>query len=258
MDLLEVIKKYNSNLDTLPYGEVIEFAQKIDGEVAAELQRLETRTEEIRKQYRLFGERFTIPSKQKKSYVEAVSQDQTTQLLIGGVKIECHIIEDYKDALRHPHKICIFKSVPNWYFIAFPELGQILPVSNIENLLHYDKDLRGTKLHYGLNKADPLETMAGSDFAVVPFTKSSWEVFNKTAKKNWSKYLHQLSIRQLSVSNKSSQRIPLHSTTGLLETVAKLKPDDMATEWSLFVQLYFILFLFRNSGAGNEHFTLTL
>ena len=173
---------------------------------------------------------------------------------VGNIKLDCYVIEDYKDTLKYPYKPCIFKNVPGWFFIAFPELGQILPVSNIESILDYRKDLKNTKIHYGLFKKNPIESTAQSDYAVIPYTSDTWDLFTKQNKNHWAKYMRQLNICQLSISNKLAQKIPVFSTVGLAEIAKNITPEDMATEWSLFVQLYFMLYLFRLT-ADKSHFT---
>lgn len=254
MELLTEIKNYNDNMEVIPYGEVIKFAESIDNRVNEEVQKLENLIQEIKTNYHKFGSKFTIPSTKKKSYADVIVKDQIVYINVSNIRLECYVIEDYKDTLKYPHKPCIFKNVPGWYFIAFPELGQILPVSNIDSILDFRKDLKNTKIHFGLFKGNPLDSMASSDYAVMPYTKDTWNLFNKSNKNNWSKYLRQLSICQLSISNKLAQKIPVFTTDGLAELAKDIQPEDMATEWSLFTQLYFMLYLFKQV-AKKEHFS---
>lgn len=253
MEFLKKLKNFVDNINTLPYGEVTNFATTIDNDVNNVVEELENMIQEIKLNYRKFGELFTIPKTIK--YSNIISKNQTLNINVNGVFVECFIISDYKDTLEHPHKLCIFRNVPNWFFIAFPELGQILPVHEVNGILEYRTDLKNTKIHYGLFKEVPLDSMCNSDYAVFPYNKDTWRQFQQQNKNNWSKYLRQLNICQLSVSNKYAQKIPIYSTNCISEIAKKTVPEDMATEWSLFVQLYFMLYLFRQK-ADSKHFSI--
>ncbi len=249
MEFLSELKKINSSIKDLPYGEVVNFAQNVSKRVEKEISELNNTIEEIKKNYIKFGELFTAPTTQ------IPSQLKIMKINVGGVCIECPVIEEYKDTLKYPYKPCVFSNVGGWFFIAFPELGQILPVSEVEGILEYKQDLKYTKIHYALYKKMPMETTLNSDFAVYPHNKQTWELFNKINKNSWSKYLKQVKICQLSASNKLTQRIPIYSTKMIGEISTMTEPESMGVEWSLFVQLYFLLYVFRQK-AKHEHFTI--
>lgn len=248
MELLNDLIKYNNSINELPYGEVIKFAENLSERYNDEINKLSKLINDINKNYKIFGEKFSIPKKKKyikKSHI-------TTDINISGIKIKCPVIYDYKDTLKYPHRPCVFLNVHEWFFIAFPELGQILPVSCVKSIFEYTLSTKNTKIHYGLFNDMPLDSIKNSGFASFPFNAATWETFNKCDKSSWSKYLSQLSINQISINNPKSQKIPLFSTTGPMNNIT---PENMAIEWSLFVQLYFILYIFRQQ-ASSEHFTL--
>ena len=183
----------------------MEFAEKIDTEVKNEIKNLQEKIDKINHYYRLFGEKFSIPKK-KKNYFQIVESDKIINRSIDGITFKCNVITNHKEALLYPHKPCVFKNVPDWYFFAFPELGQILPVKSIDTILDYRDNLKYTKMHYGLFRDIHIDSTVHSEYAVIPYTKGSWELFEKINKENWSKYLKQLNIGQLSINKKNSQK----------------------------------------------------
>ncbi len=252
MKLLEDLRKFNSNINTIPYGEVMNFAQNLTNNMNTEINKLKNLIKEIKSNYKKFGEKFTIPNTKT---IENTLQKNIVFINVSGIIIECIIIEEHTDALKYPYKPCVFSNVPGWFFIAFPELKQILPVKTVDSLFEFRTSIKNTKIHYGLFKDMPLDSTLNSNYAVLPFNKKTWDLFNNCSKKLWPKYMQQINICQLSISNDKSQKIPLFSTNGIKEASERINPENMAVEWSLFVQLYFILYLFAQSG-DNCHFSI--
>lgn len=169
---------------------------------------------------------------------------------IGNITFSCPIIQEPHQAVNHPYKPCCINGVNDWYFIAFPELRQILPVTNVESLLISLKDLRFTKLDENMFSRN-YESLKLTNFAVFPFTANMWERLQRCEKKEWPEILHQMRI------NKFNERniFPLNTTLFLRENAMKAKPSEMASQWALFVQLYFVLFLFAKV-APESHLSI--
>lgn len=246
------------NMNNIPYGEIMQFASTIDKRVVEEVKYYESCIDKIKKSYKLFSEHF-VPSHLNKlpkiKSIAPTSDFESVTRKIGNVTLNCPLIKTHKEALKFPYKPCCMADVPEWYFIAFPDLGQILPVTYIDSMFSYKQDAQHTRINFNLfNSIDPV-TLHKSNFAVFPYTNLTWNLFEKIDKKQWNNYLRQLNICHLSQDNKRGQYIALNTTNCLLESATNVKPEEMATQWSIFAQFYFILYLFRIAG-GKEHFTI--
>ena len=244
------LEHYVNNITTAQYGEVVEFAKDLDKRVSSELIRLEKEIKKIKDNSRAFAKLFIRPIKLAPE-IEIPKIDKT----FNGITISCIVIKTHDEALKYPYKPCAIIGVKDWVFFSFPELGHILPVQHIPEFLGRKPEVKNTKIHYGLFNKVPLDIIVKSDFAIYPYNKTTWDIFNKMDKSMWDKYLKQLIIRQLSTSSNTSQFIPLTGTECLTEIGGETQPEHMATTWALFVQLYFILYLFRKT-ADKTHFSI--
>jgi len=236
-----------NNIKTLPYGEIIEFAKTAKQNLIIEQNKLEMQIEINKTNFNKFIELIKEPNQQKtKNPINIIK-------LIGGVNIELPLITNILETKKYPGIPCAFAEISEWSFIYFPQLNQILPVHNIIQILTPFSKNTCTKLHYGLFKDIAIEHLNDS-FAIIPFTQQTWAKFTKIPLNNWENYLNQLNIGPLNLKNTYSQKIPIYTTTGLVDIAKTLKPEDMAVQWSLFVQLYMLLYLFKHA-SSKEHFT---
>jgi len=250
MDFLKEFNNFNNNFNEMPYKSVSEFRVKIESNYKNYVNLMKSNLLQIEKEYDSYKKNFQTTY----SEVVALPPKNTSNIIIkkiNDIEVQCYIIENYKDALKYPYQPCIFAEVENWYIFAFPELGQILPVTNIENLFEYRNNNKYSKLHYNVFTDVSLTTLQDSDYAVFPYTKIAWEKFSKINKKHWNKILRQHTISSIKLNN---NLIPLYTNNCINEISKNITPDKLSTEWSLFVQLYFILFLFRKC-AKVENFS---
>lgn len=241
-----------NNMEDLPYGEIIKFATEIDKKICEEIRQREDEIDQLKKNYHIFMNKYTVNKPQKITVKESQSIVSRT---IGGIIINCPVITNYRDAIKYPYKPCCMVDVEDWYFIAFPEIGQILPVTHIDDMFNYKQCAQYTRINFNLfNNIDPF-LLANSQFAVFPFTKSTWDIFNKIDRKKWVDYLRQINICKITQNTTHGQYFAVNSTEGLSDIVEDIKPEQMALQWGAFAQMYFILYLFKIK-AGKEHFTI--
>jgi hypothetical protein len=242
MDLLNKINHYNESLNEIPYGELSDFVLNMKRNVDTEINKLKNLIHELN----VKSEQLSLNILKKNIIVQKKQVFEKCVQTVGGVAFECIIINEISDACRYPHQPCCFRDVPQWFFFSFPEFNQILPVKHIPEFLIL-QDNKYTKLHYGILEEMPFEQIINSDFACFPFNTKTWNYFNKIPKSKWNLILTQMHVH---VSKKT---YPITSTNNLCENVKKIKPKNMPVMWAMFIQTYFILFLFRKC-ADLEHF----
>ncbi len=255
-DFSSKLKYFIDNIKTLPYGDIISFSKSLKTDMIKEEQKLLKQKEQIETQleinklnYLKFGELFVNPNATKPK----TEQQVYTVKQIGGVDVKFPLIKSINDTKKYNNIPCVISDVHNWFFIYFSELNQTLPVKNYIQILTPQVDTNTcTRMHYGLFKNIPIEEL-GDSFAVIPFNSETWSKFKNIPYAKWENYLNQLNILPLNITNKYSQKIPIYTTVGLYEIANTLKPEDMVVQWSLFVQLYMLLYIFKQC-AGKEHF----
>jgi len=228
-----LIQYYIDNVDNLSFTEVSRFSATLDARVNEHIAA-------VRKLQTEFRQRIG----QKKN-----SERNCVQRVIGGLHLEFPLIATPEETRDHPNEPCALEGVNNWLFIFFQQLDQIIPVRESFSFFTQTQSSHCTKINYGLFKDIPLEHFSPS-FAAIPFTSATWRKFQSLPTHKWENYLHQLNIDW-----RASQKLPLRETVGMKEIARTLTPEAMAPQWSLFVQLYFVLYLFRRAGSP-EHFCL--
>ena len=123
MDLAKKIENTIKEMSNMKFGDVLNFAKNLHNSVNAEIIKLEKKIFELRSLQRAFESKFL-----DKNYMNKT----TVKCQVGGIDFMCPVIDNYTDAVAYPHQPCVIQNVSYWYFIAFPELNQILPVSAIE------------------------------------------------------------------------------------------------------------------------------
>lgn len=241
MDLLNKIDRYINNLNKIPYGEVANFVSEMPRQVNQEIKQMESLILELRKKSEILS-KFIL----KQNIIQQPDMPKIKICNIGGIMFESIIIKSVSECFQNAYKPCCFPEVADWYFIAFPELGQVLPVKPMNEFLMLT-DNKNTKMHFGVFEKLPYEQLMNSNFAVFPFNKSTWDYFNKIPRTKWNTLLTQMCVRA------SKSNLPFCGTNCLFEITKKLTPNQMPVLWAMFVQLYFLLFLFRKS-ADIEHF----
>jgi hypothetical protein len=230
------------NINSKTMGEVKQFAATIDAEKNKTVEALR---EEIR----------LIEQNTQKFLVAATSlkvkqTEKSVIKTIGNVTIMCPLIAEAYEANYYPHRPCCIAGVEDWYFIAFPHLRQVLPVTFIKDpLLGPFSGTAFTRLDENMFTKKFYESLGGTNFAVIPFTVDCWKKMMMVDKKKWSTVLHQMNVCH------RRNLLAIDSTTFLAENAKRVKPCEMAPQWSLMVQLYFLLYLFAKE-APDEHFCL--
>ena len=265
---LDKLKHAVENMNTMPYGEIKLMAQNIDNDVKNEIKRLEDLIEQHKHYYKSFvksygGDQPKSPClKSDKSdkpvawpskIPPTIKELETITHKVGNIALKSPVIKSYRDAMNFPWRPCVIPEVKDWWIIAFPDLGQIIPVTYVNNIFEFKADASHTRINFNLFDNIDTSYLRQSNFAVFPYTKSTWAVFNKIDHRYWPDYLRQLNI--CNINNKKGNVVPLNSTTCLAEISAKTGPEHMAMQWSMFAQLYFILYLFRQVG-GKDHFSI--
>lgn len=239
MDLLNKINFFLTHLNDVKHGDLVNFTTGLSTLVESEIEKLETLCETLRTQSSAL-----LRSSLQKRYT--VARNEPTQMIckVGGAVFEAQKINSIHEATKYPGIPCIFADVPGWYFIHFAELGQTLPVQAVPEFMNLSSNER-TKLHYGVMQELPHEALSESTFAVIPFNRQTWNYFIRIDRKHWNGVLKQMAVRF------NPRTWPLQSTAFLAEQAPA--PEDMCVMWSTFVQLYFMLFLFKKS-ADSKHF----
>ncbi len=243
--LLNKFKEIMENIDNIPLGEIKSFAENLDIKVQTEIKKYEAEIEALKEYYHKFGQNYLVTNKMPKS---------VTVRQVGGISVTCQVITNYREALKFPHQPCVFQNVQNLFVFAFPELGQILPVQEINTLINFDNVQ--TKMHYAVYSDSPLDATINSSYAVVPLNSDIWQKFTHCPTKNWSKIMKQLHLTIPGIKS-----FPLSTTNCIKEVAPTINPEQLSAQWSMFAQMYFLFYLFRvaadsNKKINRDHFTL--
>lgn len=250
MQFTQLLEETTTNLINMPYKDVIDFAKHIDknvekakAELLEEKKKIDALLDKLQKNYTKFGELFSHPSK------VMVPTENSIIRTVGGKNIKFPLIKKINDTRKYSGIPCCFKEVPGWFFIDFPTLNQILPVkASFSFFSSYTEEMECSKINYNLFKNMPLDQL-NTDFAIIPFTAETWKKFENVPLTKWDNYLQQLNINSYSL-----KKLFIYETTGMAEVAKTILPEQMGIEWSLFVQLYFLLYIFRHT-AKTDHFT---
>lgn len=273
MNFTQLLEETTANLINLPFKDVIDFAKNIDKnvekaktELLNEKKKIDDVLERLQRNYIKFGEVFTHPSLPLLPCSNE-KKDNSIMRTIGGKNIKFPLIKKISDTRKFSGIPCCFKEVPGWFFIDFPTLNQILPVKASFSLFlshlssrsdersernerseKYNEGTDCSKLNYNLFKNIPLDQL-NTDFAIIPFTAETWRKFEDIPLSKWNNYLQQMNLNHYCL-----KKLPIYETVGMTDIAKTILPEQMGTEWSLFVQLYFLLYIFRYT-AKPEHFT---
>jgi hypothetical protein len=194
------------NMDQKTMGEIKLFAATL------ELQKQKT-ISALRDEIRVI-EQATQKFLQQATQLKMKNIGGTAIRTVGNVTFSCPLITDAYEANHYPYKPCCISSVPDWYFIAFPHLKQILPVTHVtEPLLGKFTGSEFTKLDENQFTKKFYDSLHNTKFAVVPFTANCWKKLMLIDKSKWSLVLHQMRIcyrRDL---------LPISTTTFLAEKI---------------------------------------
>lgn len=250
MNFTQKLEDIVNNLAELPFKEVIEFAKNLDKNVEKakvdlieEKKKIDISLNKLQNNYRKFTELFTHPSG------KSIKNENTNIIVrsIGGNNIKFPCISKIYETKNYAGIPCCFKELPGWFFINFPTLNQILPVKSSFSLFSNSQNIC-SKINFNLFKDIPLDDL-DTDFAIIPFTSETWCKFEELPINKWDNYLQQLNLDYYVL-----KKIPIYETTGMTEIAKTINLEQMGTQWSLFVQLYFLLYIFKQV-APKEHFS---
>lgn len=228
------------NMSNLTFGEVKEFASTLDKNVEESKKEITKQLDLLQMNYKKFTEIYISTKKNTENKKNFIIKE------IGGVEIKFPLIKTVKETKNYSGIPCALEGIKNWLFIDFPTLNQILPVKS--SFSFSDSSNLHTKINYEIFKKIPLDQL-NTDFAIIPFTADTWQRFEEIPYNKWENYLNQLNLDW-----KCMQKLPISETTGMVDIAKTISPEQMAIEWSLFVQLYFLLYIFRFTGE-KKHFT---
>ena len=250
MEFTQKLEVITNNLIELPFKDVIDFAKNLDKNVEQaktdlleEKKKIDMTLNSLQTNYYKFTELFNHPSgKTKKN-----ENINTIIKNIGGSNIKFPCIKKIQETLNYAGIPCCFKELPGWFFINFPTLNQTLPVKSSFHLFSNPQNIC-SKINFNLFKDVSLNDL-DTDFAIIPFTSDTWNKFEEIPVSKWDIYLQQLNL-----DNYILKKLPIYETTGMSEIAKTINFEQMGLQWSLFVQLYFLLYIFKQV-APTEHFS---
>ena len=242
-DLETFLNEFNDK----PYKYVIDFQQNFDQNVKLYIENMERERKEfellVKKYKNIHGNLGMKLQKLEEKKEPSVKLVQSKNIKIENIEFFMPVINSAQEAFNYPHKLCFLQK--DIYLVAFPELKQVFPLTNIKTIFNDFDDPSFTRVNNNINHKN-LENTSNYDFAVFPYNTETWKLFLKN-NINWQYF------KPLNIYNINKKTFPFKSSAGISEIAKSIKSYDMAPVWSLFGQLYFLLVLFAKSGSA-EHF----
>lgn len=238
------LKYISENMNAVPYGEVMDFMQNAEKNYTQFMKSLDEHQKELKRRKR------ETEALYSSFFKKELKKDHTRFINLYGFELEFPLIQYIDETKKHPNIPCIFLEVPDWFFIYFPTLKQILPVTYVNDLFCQPEENVRTLIHNGLFGNDLIEFL-GKNYAVFPFTKETWKKLETVPKKKWADVLQQMIIKPMNNHYKNTQHMQYYSMDQLPKIITQLKPKDLALNWSLFVQYYFLMYVY--AAVGPKH-----
>lgn len=232
-----------SNMDDIKFSEIKKFASTLEAQKHKTISFLKAEIKTI--------EEYSSKFLQLAINHKITKTEKTIIKTVGNISISCPLLNNPLDAIKHPHVPCCVVDVQHWFFISFPELNQVLPVHDNFTMFQSHQTNNFLKLDENIFKQDLYSNLKYSTYAVFPYTAETYKKLQLLPKKEWDDVLHQLTISTIN----SKSALPLKSTTFLLENIKKTSHKDMYLHWSVLVQQYFILYLYKQV-AGPAHLSI--